>query len=491
MNRSATVFIAAFFLLSLTASPALAESADDYWPMWRGSSFTGAAVKGNPPVTWSETENVKWKVKLPGTGTSSPVIWGDKIFFLTAVLAAEDAAGAASEASSASPSRPRPQIGGRGGPAPQGGEGRGPGGPGGERRGPGGPGGARGGGRPGGGMPGGKMPTSPVKFNVVCMDRGTGKIIWEKTVRDEMPHEAHHPSHGFASYSPITDGKHVWASFGSRGLHCFDLDGNHKWSRDLIKLSTRNAFGEGSTVAIAGDTVIALADHEGESKILAFDKLTGEPLWDGDRDELTSWATPIPVEVDGRVQVITSATNLIRAYDAKTGEIIWTCAGQTANVIPTPVLGFGNVYCTSGYRGSALQAIKLGGKGDLTGTDAVLWEVNEGTPYVPSPLLHGGNIYLSSGNKAQISCYDAKTGKPYFVKQQLEGLNDLYASPVGVADRVYWVGRDGTAQVIKASDTYEVIATNKLDDPIDASPAIVGDELYLKGKTHLYCIAKQ
>lgn len=465
--------------LNMPVVSSFAESAEDYWPMWRGPSFTGSAATGNPPITWSETKNVKWKVKLPGTGTSSPVIWGDRIFFLTAVLSEKDAADAAS--ASARSERSRPATGGRPERSARGEDRRRPAGSGADGPGP------RG---RGGGMPRGKIPESPVNFNVVCMDRGTGKIVWERTVREEIPHEAHHPDHGFASYSPITDGKHVWASFGSRGLHCFDLDGDHKWSTDFIKMSTRNSFGEGSSAAIAGDAVIVLADHEGESKIFAFNKLTGEPLWSDDRDEKTSWSTPVPVEVNGNIQVITSATNYIRAYDALTGDIIWQCSGQTTNVVPTPVLGYGNVYCASGYRGSALQAIKLGGKGDLTGTDSIVWQVDEGTPYVPSPLLHNGRIYFSKSNRAEISCYDAKTGTPHFAGQELEGVSGLYASPVGVADRVYWTGRDGTAQVIRASDKYEVLATNKLDDPIDASPAIVGDEIYIKGKTHIYCIAE-
>jgi len=426
--------------LGLLACMGLNVSAAENWPKWRGPEGTGVAPGGNPPTTWSETENIKWKVAVPGKGTSSPIIWEDKILFQTAILAQETAA--------ASP-------------------------------------GSAGGGR----RSMSQAPSGVYSFDLVCLDRATGKLLWQKPVRREKPHEGHHRDHGFASYSPVTDGKHIWASFGSRGLHCFDLDGNLKWSRDLIKMETRAGFGEGSSPALAGDSVVVVLDHEGDSVIFAFNKDTGDPLWRKDRDERTSWATPVAVDVNGKTQVITNATTFVRSYDAKTGAIIWQCTGQTVNTIPTPVIGFGKVFCTSGFRGSALLAIELGRTGDLTGSDAIAWQVNEGTPYVPSPLLHGEKIYVCAGNNPVISCYEAKTGKANFVQQRLADIKGVYASPVGAADRVYFVGRNGVTAVIKNSGTLEILATNSLDDGFDASPAIVGDEMYLKGRASLYCIA--
>jgi outer membrane protein assembly factor BamB len=419
------------------------NSNDDYWPTWRGPEATGTAPKGNPPLTWSETKNVKWKVNLPGQGSSSPIIWGNKIFFLAAIKT--DKKGTAAETTSdVQPKRP---------------------------------------------FHGGKTPTNIYKFILVCLDRNTGAVLWQNTVRQELPHEGHHPTHGFASYSPLTDGKHVWLSFGSRGVHCYGIDGNHKWSRDLGTMRTKLAFGEGSSPALAGDALIVVMDNEGDSFIYALNKKPGQTLWKQKRDEETSWATPLVVEVNGKMQVITNATKFIRSYDAKTGKLLWQCGGQTANVIPSPVAGFKMVFCTSGFRGNALQAIELGRTGDLTGSDAVKWQINEATPYVPSPLLYGDKIYVCSGNKAIISCYQARTGKPAFVKQRLEAIKEIYASPVGVADRVYFVGRKGNTQVIKHSQEFQILATNTLDDEFNSSPAIAGDELFLKGKTHLYCIA--
>jgi len=254
-------------------------------------------------------------------------------------------------------------------------------------------------------------------------------------------------------------------------------------------MTIKMAFGEGSSPALAGNALIVVMDQEAGSFIHALDKNTGQTLWKQPRDETTSWATPVTADVNGKTQVIVGATKLIRSYDLPTGDVIWQCSGQTANVIPSPIVAFGMVFCTSGFRGSALQAIELGRTGDLSGTDAIRWQVNKGTPYVPSPILYGDNLYVCSVNKAVVSCYQAQTGKANFVEQALKEVGEIYASPVGADDRVYFVGREGTTQVIKNAATFEVLATNKLDDKIDASPAIVGNELYLKGKRNLYRIS--
>ena len=430
-------------IAGLAGLGALAESPDDNWPNWRGPNADGVAVKGSPPVTWSESENIKWKVPLPGKGSSTPVVWGNKIFIETAVPTGEEPPAAARSA-------PR-------------------------RRGP----------------PSTPAPKAPLEFRLICLDRETGEILWERTAVETIPHEGHHPTGTFASYSPITDGEHVWVSFGSRGLHCYDMDGNHKWSTELIQMRKKLTFGEGSSPTLAGDAIIVVMDHEGQSKIAAFDKDTGDPLWETAREEGTSWASPLPVEVDGKIQVITNATSLIRSYDAKTGDLIWQCRGLTPNAIPTPVVGFGNVYCTSGFRGYALMAIELGHTGDLTDTDAIVWEVDRGTPYVASPLLYDGKIYVVDSLRPILSCYDAVTGATIFEDQKLDGLKQIYASPVGAGGRIYIADRAGSTMVLKQSDTFEILARNTLDEGFDASPVVIGDELYLKGSDHLYCIAHQ
>jgi outer membrane protein assembly factor BamB len=429
----------------LPGSRTHAESADDYWPAWRGPMASGVSPTGKPPLTWSETQNVKWKVPAPGQGTSSPIVWGDRIFFLTAIETDRQGAPPPLPGPAKDPNAPPP-------------------------------------------FHGGKTPKHVYKFDVVCLDRTTGRVLWERTAREEVPHEGCSPEHGFASYSPVADGVHVWASFGSRGVHCYDLNGEHKWSRDLGRMTTKLMFGEGSSPALAGDALIVVMDHEAGSFIHALDKNTGATLWKRARDEDTAWATPVVAEVGGKMQVIVSATKRIRSYDVQTGDLIWQCGGQTQNVIPSPIAAGGLVFCTSGFRGSELQAIELGHTGDLTGTSAVRWQVNKATPYVPSPILYDGKLYVCSMNQAAISCYDAETGKLNFVGEHLDTVKDIYASPVGAAGRVYFVGRNGTTEVIRNADKLKLLATNKLDDGFDASPAIAGNELFLKGKKNLYCI---
>ena len=434
MNRLVTLTIWIGFLTVLSPVCVCGDSGSNYWPTWRGPDATGTGKNSNPPIRWSETENIKWKVKLPGAGFSSPVVWGDKIFFQTAVKTDKKAA-----ATVDNDSGDEAYI---------------------------------------------------HKFDVVCVDRKTGKILWQKTSRQEKPHEKHARGNSFASYSPVTDGKYVWASFGSHGLHCYDLDGNLKWSTDLGRMKTDDQIGGASSPALAREAVIVVMDQLGDSSITAVNKETGKIIWRKDRDEETGWATPVAVEVNGKLQVVTSSDNRIRSYDVKTGQVIWECEGLTMNTIPSPVAGFGKVYCMSGFQGNILRAIDLGRTGDLTDSDAITWEIKKNTPYISSPLLLGDKLYFCSGRRAVISCYEAKTGKAVFEKQQLRDLKEIYASPVAAGGAIYFVDRDGKTAVIKQSEEFEILAVNTLDDKFDASPAIAGDELFLKGKTYLYCIGR-
>jgi outer membrane protein assembly factor BamB len=412
-------------------------------------------------VTWSETKNIKWKVKIPGNGTATPIIWNNQVFIQSAIKSPKKAEAALARPFATVAAAVAPQD------AP----------PARPRR----PGGPRGGMRP-------EKPTESYQFALVCLDRETGRTLWQKIAREEVPHEGHHPDHGFSSHSPITDGTNVYAYFGSRGLHCYDLKGNLKWEKDLGRMRTKNGFGEGSSPALSGNTIVVNWDHEGDDFIVAFDKETGRELWRQPREEETSWATPLIVVVNGGTQVVTSATKKIRSYDLASGKLLWECGGMSANVIPTPVAKDGLVYPISGFRSYALLAIRLDRTGDLTGTDAIAWQVNKSTPYVPSPLLYGERLYFLSSNSGILSCFDAKSGRCLMDAERIEGLPGVYASPVGAADRVYIIGRNGTSVVIKDSDKLEVLSTNRLDEKFDASPAIAGNELFLRGHEHLYCI---
>lgn len=433
--------------------------------------MTGEAPQADPPTTWSESQNIKWKIAAPGEGHATPIILGNKIFIQAAIVPKKsEGAGAAAEAATGNASSAPAQAN----QPPGDGQGR--------RR-PGGPGGGR------GGFGGGPKPTEPIEFAVICLDRATGKTTWTQVAKKAVPHENKHNTGSFASSSPATDGENLYAFFGSQGVFSYDLNGNLKWSKDLGDMQIKNEFGEGSSPAVHGNTLVINWDHEGADFIVALDKRTGNELWRTPREEGTSWSTPLIVEHGGKAQVITTATARVRSYDLETGKEIWNHAGLTANAIPTAVAAKDVVYTTSGFRGAALYAIKLGGMGDLTDSPSVLWKHAKNTPYVPSPLLVGNRLYFLSGNNAMLSIFDVTTGKPLVDAERLQGLAGIYASPVAAAGKIYIASQNGATLVLKDSDNIEVLATNTLDDRFDASPAIVGKEIYLRGAKSLYCIA--
>ena len=430
-------------LLICTAAQAAepTSEADQYWPQWRGPLANGVAPFGDPPVRWDENTNVRWKFPLPGQGHATPVVWGDRIFVLAAVV------------SDGNEDNKRGLI-------------------------------AR--------LYGTLKSEDIYRYEVLAIDRKTGNLLWRKTARVEAPHEGRHKDASWASCSPITDGEYVIASFGSRGLYCYDMQGNLQWEKDFGDLNMRNQFGEASSPFLYGDRLIVTWDHEGSSFITALDKHTGREIWRKERDEETSWSTPVVVEHNGRAQIITTAILRVRSYDLETGKLLWETRGMTKNPIPMPVAADGIVYVMGGFRESILQAISLDkAQGDAATSNAILWELTENTPYVPSPLLYDGLLYFLKSNKNMFSCYDAKTGTPHYTVQRLEGVNSLYASPVAAQDRIYLAGREGITTVIKHGPKFEVLAQNTLNDRFDASPVIVGKELYLRGHKSLYCIASE
>lgn len=419
-----------------TPTPAVDSPGEKFWPQWRGPEATGVSRSASPPLEWSESKNVTWKVEIPGRGSASPVIWGDRLFILSALPVG--AAGAQ-------------------GHAPL----------------------------------GGVRPRVAHRYLVIAIDRHTGKVLWERVAREEAPHEATHQDNGtWASSSAVTDGEHVIASFESRGLYAFDMQGTPVWQKDLGDKTMRNEFGEGSTPALHGNHLVLVWDHLGQSFIAAMDKRTGKELWRTNRDEIDTWATPLIVEHAGRAQVITPGMNHIRSYDLETGQEVWHTTGVTMNPIPSPVAGGGMVFVTSGFRGNSLKAIRLeGAKGDLTGTDHVRWTLDRDTPYVPSPLLYDTVLYILKTNNGLLSAFDAPTGKPLYQLQRLEQAPNVFSSPVGAGGRVYIAGRDGTTVVLEHGPEFEVLAENVLDDGFDASPALVDDTIYLRGTRFLYAIA--
>ncbi len=435
--------IAVCWLLAVGASRCAGGDSEsqEFWPQWRGPLGTGVAPKADPPITWSETENVRWKKALPGKGHSTPVVWGNRVFVTTAVPFGEAV-------------EPKPDT------AP--------------------------------GAHDNSLVTRHHRFVVLAVDRRDGTILWRRTVREELPHEGGHFTGSLASASPVTDGEHLFAYFGSRGLYCFDMDGTRIWKRDFGTMQSKHAHGEGSSPALLGDTLVVNWDHEGQSFITAIDKRTGDERWKVPRAEVTSWASPIIVEHGGSPQIVLSGTDRVRGYDLATGRVIWECGGLSANIVATPVAADGMVFAASSYEIRAILAIRLdGARGDITGTKQVAWSRRERTPYVPSPLLYGDTLYFLTHYQGILSRVEAKTGEERLGPFRLGSIRNVYASPLGAAGRVYITDLDGTTLVFSHGDIPRTLAVNRLDDGFSASPVAVGRDLLLRGQRYLYCLAEE
>ncbi len=435
--------------LSLLAGPALAahtgtnSPADSLrnWPQWRGPMANGFAPLANPPTVWSETNNIRWKVELPGKGHSSPVIFGNRVY----VMAASPVGDAQKPVHDTAP-----------------------------------------------GVHDSVPVTHRHQYIVMALSRSDGRVLWKKIVREEWPHEGGHDTGSPASNSPVTDGEFVYAFFGSRGLYCLGVEGELKWQASLGKMQTLHSHGEGSSPVVYGEMLIVNWDHEGNSFLYAFDRRTGKQRWKVARDEKTSWSTPLIVEHEGKPQIIVSATKRVRGYDLVTGGELWECAGLTDNVVSSPVHHRGIVIAGNSYYSQAMVAIRLAGaKGEITGTTNVVWKLNRLTPYVSSALLYDDTLYFLRHNQNILSRLDPLTGEPRGEPVRIDGLRDhIFSSPVGAAGRIYVTGRDGRTAVLRHDRENATLVVNHLDDSFSASAALAGEEIYLRGEKFLYCIAE-
>jgi len=419
-----TFLLAALFLaLSVTPLFLFADDSQN-WAHWRGHQGNAVSLTATPPTQWSESQNVKWKVEIPGRGSGSPVIWENQVFVVSAV--------------------------------PVEGSGRG-----------------------------------ELSFRLFCFDRKSGDLIWDRTAAQAKPHEGTHKTNGFASASPCTDGERVYAHFGSRGLFCYDLEGKVLWEKtDFPPMTTRAGFGEGSSPTLAGNKILVPWDHEGDSVLYALDKLSGEVIWKTDRDEPTCWATPLVIESNGKSQVVMNGQNYARAYDLETGEELWRCGGQTDRPVASAVTSGGLVFVGSGFRGSFLGAFRPDGKGDIEGTESVVWTTADDTPDIASPMLSDGRLYFHKGKTGILTCVDAKSGKVLFGPERLPGVSSTYASPIAAGGHVYLTGRSGNITVIRDAPSLEVVSTNSLGEGVDATPAPMGKELFIRGERHLFCLSE-
>ncbi len=442
------IFLPLLLLPGLLAGAQVSEPAA-HWPQWRGPFFNGMA-RGDAPLTWNDKSNIKWRVDIPGRGFSTPVIWGDKIFLTTAIPTGKPAP-APAVADSAEASAPQRGAGGD------------------------------------------TSPQAEHKFELLCLDRQTGKTIWQRTAKVAAPHEGYHRTYGsFASNSPATDGKYVYASFGSRGIFAYDFKGKLIWQRDSdVQMRMRLGFGEGSAPLLFGDRLFLVFDHEGESFMLALNKNTGKEVWRSARDERSSWSTPLAIEYGGRKQIIVTATNRVRSYDADSGKVIWETSGLGSNPIPVPAFQDPFVYVMSGHRDPKLMAIKLGKEGDLSGSESIVWSHTRGVAYTASPVLFDNKLYVLTDN-GMISCFNATTGEAYYAQQRLPKAYNFKASPVGANGKLYLATEDSDVVVLKMGEKFEVMATNTLDDQVFiATPVIAAGEIFLRSQNALFCISEK
>jgi outer membrane protein assembly factor BamB len=417
-----------------------------HWNQWRGPLGTGVAPDAQPPVEWSNDKNIRWKTPLPGRGHSSPVLGADHVFVTTAIPVG--------------PKLP-PRMSGRPGEHDN-------------------------------------LPIdSKYQFVVMAVDRHQGTILWERVVRETVPLEAGHTTGSLATASPVTDGKFVYAYFGAQGVYCLDLRGNLVWERDFGPMHTKHGHGQGASPALYGDSLVVNWDHEDGSFLVVLDKRTGKNLWRRDRQEDTSWSSPIVIErkdrqgVD-RPQIVVCGTNRVCGYDLKSGDVLWQCAGMSSNVVATPVYGNDMLYVGSSYEKKVLMAINLqGAQGDLTNTKHLAWTRIRGTPYVPSMLLYDDALYFLTHYQNIMTRVDGPSGKDQPGVLRLGELGNIYSSPVAANGHIYVTDLDGTTLVLSHETTPKLVAVNRLNESISASAAIEGDEIFLRGDDHLFCIGSR
>jgi outer membrane protein assembly factor BamB len=383
-----------------------------YWPRWRGPSGQGVATGSGYADTWSPTQNVAWKTAVPGSGNSSPIVWGDRIYLTSAY------------------------DNGR-------------------------------------------------RLAVVAFNRTTGQKLWEAFAPEGKASYGNHYKNGYASATPATDGQRVYASFGARGLVAVDLDGKVVWHRDLGRMDAYH--GTAGSPLLYKDRLILYQDQFNDSFIAAFDTKSGRELWRTRRDAQVGWGTPIAIRVGDHDEIIVNSQWTVRAYNPDTGAELWNCRGTTDEVIPTPVVGYGMVFCASGRAGPTL-AIRPGGKGDVTKTH-LAWTSPRGSPFVPSPILYGEHLYMVNDMASIVTCLEAMTGKVIWQSRlgvaQREGFS---SSPVAVDGKVFFTNDDGETFVLKAGPTFELMHVNKLNESTLATPALVGGRWYIRTDRSLYAI---
>ena len=433
-------------LLAATVAAAAPLPPDDTdWPALRGADGRGVSVESGLPVDWSATENVAWKTAIPGRGHSSPIVSGDHLFLTTAIR--------------------KEAVEGHEAVVHV--------------------------------MPDGTEFLHPDSvdaefvhdFRVLSLDAGTGEILWDVSVAEALPYDDRHSASSFASPTPITDGELVFAYFGTPGLFALDLAGNVIWHVDLGEMATLG-MGVASSPILHGELVIIQADLEiGEdSFMVALDKRTGKEVWRVSRSGIeVSWTTPVLVDTGERTELVTSGNELLVAYDPATGEEFWRMDGLHSNSIHRPLVHGDMAIITAGYPTKIMKAVRLGGSGDLTGTDRLVWTYNKGTAYVASSLAYDGIVYALADNGV-VTALDADTGEVVYEGGRPPVPQRFFASPIAYDGKILLVGEDGEIFVVRAGREFEVLATNSMGEKLWATPAIANGRIYIRGLEHLFAI---
>lgn len=440
-RRVAIVLTLASFLSVLIFNPGANASADPSWPQWRGPSGQGVSTEKNLPSEWTATKNIKWKTAIPGRAHSSPIVWGNRVFVTTAIEGEEVPGAKAVKHMMGDKEFLHPDSIGA---------------------------------------------NRKHLFKVISLDRESGKIVWEQTAFEGTPYDDRHRKSSYAASTPTTDGRHVYAFFGSEGLYAYDMKGKLVWKADLGKLGTVG-MGTGTSPILYEDLVIVQCDEENgdASFIVGVDRKTGRQVWKTTRKIQVSWSTPLLVRTSKRAELVTSGTEFVVSYDPKTGKELWRHKGVSSNAIPSPVASGDLVFISAGFPEKIAMAITLGGTGDLGET--VVWKHSKGTAYVPSPILYGDYLYLTS-DRGILTCLDAKTGEVKYEGGRVPVPASFTASPIAFDGKILLTSEDGDTFVIKAGPKHEVLGTNSVGEPVYASPAVADGNIFIRGERNLYCI---
>ena len=436
----------AILVLFLSATTIHAQN----WPSFRGPNASGVAEGTNPPITWDleKSQNVLWKTNIPGLSHSSPIVWGNNIFVITAV---------SNDSSSTFNAKDR----------------------------------------------GIDLAKDDAKHSwmILALDKRDGRVLWSQKAYEGVPRARRHVKATQANSTPVTNGRYVVALFGSEGLACYDFKGKLLWKQDLGVLNPglwddkESSWGHASSPIIYRDLVIVQADGHKQSFIAAFNLKDGKQAWRVERNEITSWTTPAIYQGKDRVELIANGGRYIRGYDPLTGKELWRFADHDTEVkMQAPQIAHDLIYITGGYPpGRAMYAFRPGAVGDISlksGEEKnafLAWTTPKGSPYTPTPIVYGDLLYVLADNGV-LSAYDAKTGENVY-QQRLP--TSFSASPVAADGKLYLSSEDGDVFVVKAGRQYELLSRNTMGQPLMATPALTDGMLIVRGQNAIYALGER